>query len=319
MLFYDFEVFQEDWLVVINNPLTDEIIAIVNDRDQLQWFYDKHKNDVWIGYNSRHYDKFILKGILAGLNPYKISQHIIEKKEHGSSYSSLMRNIQVFDFDVKTTMNGLKQLEGFMGESIKETTVPFNIKRKLTDSEIQEVLEYCTHDVMQTRIVFENTSYEFESQVALLSAFDLPLEYISKTKAQLSAIVLGAVSHPFRGDEFDLQICDTIKLDKYKYIMDWYKNPVNLNRESKLNVDVANVPHTFAWGGLHGAIPKYKGTGIFVNVDVASYYPSLMIEYGFSSRNIKNPNKYKEIYEERLRLKALKDPKQAPYKIVLRN
>ena len=316
MLFYDFEVFKYNWLVVIKDAVLNKTHTFIDDPEGLNEFYQEQKGNIWVGYNSRHYDQFILKAIIAGLSPRRMNKHIIEKGLHGAMFSSLIRGVQLYNYDVMNTFNSLKQLEGFMGESIKETSVSFNIDRPLTDQEIKEVVEYCTHDVEQTIKVFELTIEEFTSQLALLKAFNLPMDLISKTKAQLSARILGA-SQKKHDDEFNLQIPDTIRLSKYKYILDWYKNPVNMDYSSKLEVDVAGVPHVFAWGGLHGAKPKYKGTGIFVNVDVASYYPSLMIEYDFASRNIANRGKYKEIYTERLRLKAAKDPKQQPYKIVL--
>jgi DNA polymerase elongation subunit (family B) len=52
-------------------------------------------------------------------------------------------------------------------------------------------------------------------------------------------------------------------------------------------------------------------------MDVDSYYPALMIEYNFLSRNVLNPAKFKEIRDYRLVLKKNKDPRQLPYKIVL--
>ncbi|MDF2612803.1 MAG: hypothetical protein K0S71_589 [Clostridia bacterium] len=316
MLFYDFEVFKYDWLVVIKNALNNRVTVICNDTDALYDFYTKNKDNIWIGYNSRHYDQFILKCIIAGLEPYKMNDHIINQGQHGATFSSLIRGIQLFNYDVMNSFHGLKQLEGFMGESIKETSVPFDIDRKLTAAELQEVIQYCKHDVEQTIKVFEATAQEFESQLSLLKAFKLPLAFVTKTKAQLSAKILGASSKA-HNDEFNITIADTIRLNKYRSIMEWYENPLNLDYDSKLEIDVAGVPHVFAWGGLHGAVSKYGGKGIFVNMDVASFYPSLMIEYGFASRNISDPNKYQEIYKSRLELKAAKNPMQQPYKIVL--
>jgi hypothetical protein len=52
-------------------------------------------------------------------------------------------------------------------------------------------------------------------------------------------------------------------------------------------------------------------------MDVDSYYPALMIEYGFLSRNVMDPEKFREIRDYRLVLKKAKDPRQLPYKIVL--
>jgi DNA polymerase elongation subunit (family B) len=316
MLFYDFECFRHDWLVVIMDTDTKSTHVIVNDRDKLITFYNDHKDDIWCGYNSRGYDQYIMKGILLGMDPYDISKHIIQDHKPGWQYSNDFRKIQLYNYDVMTTFHGLKQLEGFMGNDIRETTVPFNINRKLTNDEIQEVIKYCKHDVSQTIEVFINRIEEFESHLSLLKTFQLPLSYISKTKAQLSAIILGAWKQE-RNDEFNITIPDTLRIRKYKHIVDWYLDPSNRNYSKSLKTDVAGIPHTFAWGGLHGAIDKYQGEGIFVNVDVSSFYPAIMIEYGFLSRNVVEPEKYKEIRDTRLKLKAEGNPMQQPYKIVL--
>ena len=43
-----------------------------------------------------------------------------------------MRKIQLFNYDIMIDKTkGLKQLEGFMGNDIRETSVNFNIERKL--------------------------------------------------------------------------------------------------------------------------------------------------------------------------------------------
>jgi len=317
VIFYDFEVFKYDWLVVFKNTIDRSTTIICNDSNKLKQFYEQHKNDIWCGFNSRHYDQYILKAILLDFDPYDVSHHIIVKKQPGWSYSKLFNQIQLFNYDVMTDRYyGLKQLEGFMGSNIKESSVPFNIDRKLTPAELQEVIEYCQHDVEQTMEVFLNRIEEFESHMALIKMFNLPLSYLNKTKAQITAAILDA--HKIeRDDEFDLILPDTLQIKKYRHIVDWYLNPENRDYSKQLDVEVAGVPHTFAWGGLHGARNNYHGSGIFLAVDVASYYPALMIEYGFLSRNVADPEKYRKIRDERLRLKAEKNPMANPLKIVL--
>ena len=81
-------------------------------------------------------------------------------------------------------------------------------------------------------------------------------------------------------------------------------------------LDVAGVPTVFAWGGVHGAIPRYHGKGKFLMIDVASLYPSLMIRYGYLSRNVKEPKRYQEIYEKHLEMKKSHDPRRPAYKLV---
>lgn len=318
MLFYDFEVFSQDWLVVIKDTDTRTTHKILNDPEALRKIYEANKNNIWVGYNSRSYDQYIFKGILLGMDPKKINDHIIVKNLGGWQYSRAFNQIQFYNFDIMTDkFKGLKQLEGFMGNDIRETTVDFNIDRKLTPKEIEETFFYCNHDVEQTMKVFINRKEEFDSQMNLIKTFKLPLKYINKTKAQLSAIILEADKRE-HDDEFEITIVDTLKVEKYKSIVNWYRNPVNLDYKKKLEIEVADVIHLFGWGGLHGARVKYQDEGIFINSDVTSFYPSLMIEYGFLSRNVRHVEKFKEIYDIRVELKKEgKKKEQAPYKIVL--
>lgn len=314
--FYDFECFAFDWLVVIIDVVNQVKTVIHNDRDGLMEYYEKHKKDVWIGFNSRRYDQYILKAIIVGLNPKELNDWIIEKDRPAWEFSDLLREVPLNNYDVMSNIDrGLKAFEGFMGNNIKETSVPFNIDRPLTESELEETIKYCTHDVEQTIEVFIQRKSDFDAQIGLLKMFQLPLSDISRTKVQLSAKILEARKHTYH-DEFDISFPPTLRLSKYKHIMDWYKEPSNRDYTKSLDVMVAGVPHSFGWGGVHGAIEKYVGEGYFVNMDVASLYPSLMIRYNLHSRSC-NPQKFNEIVETRLKFKHEKNPMQAPLKIVI--
>lgn len=317
MLFYDFEVFKYDWLVVITDTDTKSERVFVNNEKALIDFYNEHKKDIWIGYNSRHYDQYILKAIICGFTPQEINEWIIVKKEPGWKFYKDFWKITLLNFDVMTNkLRSLKQLEGFQGHDIRESSVDFTIDRELTDEEIDEVIKYCRHDVHETMHIFTANISEFESQVELLKMFNLPIRNISKTKAQLSAVILEAKQPKvLRNDEFDFVFPPTLQINKYTEVLDFYKE--NRDYDKVLDIDIAGVPHLFAWGGLHGARPNYYGTGFFINIDVASYYPALMIEYGYLSRNVKNPDKFREIRDTRLKYKAAKDKRQAPLKIVI--
>ncbi|PFM73576.1 hypothetical protein [Bacillus cereus] len=317
MLFYDFEVFANDWLVVIADTDNQSEEVFVNNEQALIDYYHEHKNDIWIGYNSRHYDQFILKAIICGFTPQAINEWIIIDHQPGWKFYKDFWKIQLYNFDVMTNkFRSLKQLEGFQGHDIRETSVSFNIRRELTEEEIEEVIKYCRHDVHETMHIFMETITEFESQVELLKMFNLPLRNISKTKAQLSAFILDAKQPAVpRDDEFDFIFPDTLQINKYTEVLDFYKENKDYNKVLELNV--AGVPHLFAWGGLHGARNNYYGEGYFLNIDVESYYPALMIEYDYLSRNIKDPSKFREVRDTRLKYKAAKDKRQAPLKIVI--
>lgn len=320
-------MFAFDWLVVVMDMTAKKEHVIVNDPKALDDLYEANKKDIWVGFNSRRYDQWILKGILCGFNPKKINDYIILQGNDGWRFSTMFRSVPLNNYDVMANIDrGLKAFEGFMGNNIKETSVPFDIDRPLTDAEIQETIKYCRHDVEQTIQVFLQRKEDFDGAMGLVrlacEGRDLDLSLISKTKAQLSALILGAVQQP-HDDEFDIDFPSTLRISKYQNVIDWYKNPVNRRytdeKGNKVQYEtmIAGVPHQFGWGGVHGALEKYHGEGYFVNMDVASLYPSLMIQYNLHSRNIKDPSKYVQIYETRLRYKREKNPLQLPLKLVL--
>ncbi len=326
MLFYDFEVFSHNWLVVIKDTDKRQETVIIDDPAALEAFHTAHSHEIWCGFNSRHYDQYILKGILCGFDPKHINDYIIVKGEAGWKFSSLFRKIPLNNYDVMMNIDrGLKAFEGFMGNSIRESSVPFDVDRPLTPDEIDETVQYCRHDVEQTMEVFLQRVDDFEAHRGLVrlasgnKALDMSL--ISMTNPQLSALILGASKREWN-DEFDIDFPSTMRIEKYTAVLDWYNNPENRcydknGRKNQLDIIIAGVPHQFGYGGVHGAIDKYHGNGFFLNMDVASLYPSLMIKYGLGSRSMKNPATFEEIYNQRLKYKREKNPLQASLKLVL--
>ena len=79
MIFYDFEVFKEDWLAVFIDVTKKKEYVIINNPDELKALYEANSKDIWVGYNNRHYDQYIFKGIIFPLS-------VIQKILIGCSY-----------------------------------------------------------------------------------------------------------------------------------------------------------------------------------------------------------------------------------------
>lgn len=329
--FYDFEVFKHDWLVVIINPTENSVTKIANDEKKLSAYFESHKEEIWAGYNVVHYDQYIMKGILLDMDPKKINDFIIAEGHDGWQYSSLFNKIKMINFDVMLKNDGgLKSLEAFMGCNIKETSVPFDIDRPLTQKEIEETFEYCTWDVERSMDVFTERIAEFNAALGLVKIFNLPASYIGKTGAQRVAKILGGMRKHF-DDEFEFEIANTLRLSKYAYCRDWYKKEENHDYSKSQITMIAGIPHTLAWGGLHGATGEikynkngkklikktpYYGEGIFLMADVTAYYPSMQLQYKWGYRNMANPENFEKIHNENLRFKASGDKvARLPYKI----
>lgn len=320
LLFTDFEVFKNLWTVVIIDPMNEKEKVIVNDREEFQNFYSQHKNDIWVTYNGRNYDQWIARAILCGFDPKEVNDWIIVQQRKGWEYSNAFRTIQFYNFDIMTSFHGLKQLEGFMGSDIRETTIPFDYEGEFTPEMIEEVIKYNRHDVQETIKVFLHRKNEFDAHCSLLKTFKLPIRHISKTQAQLAAVILGAERVEL-DDEWDIRVPDTLRLTKYRYVADWFLNPENHDSEKWLETDIAGVPHVFAWGGVHGAINQFnytcKDDEVMLMVDVDQLYPSLMVYYNLLSRAVPKAGyeKFKAILDTSLRLKAEgKGKEREPYK-----
>lgn len=336
MLFYDFEVFKYDWLVVVLDMNEQKEHVIINNKDELEALYKSHKYDIWTGFNSRHYDQYILKAILCGFNPKEVSDFITVQGNDGWMFSDLLKQYPLNNYDVMPSPPiGLKTLEGFLGSNIKETEVDFNIQRKLTPEEIEQTVFYCRHDVEQTVEVFLQKKADFDAMFGIVKAFDLPLSCVGDTEARITSKVLGCVRTRFT-DEFEYYFLPCLRLNKYKKVQDWFEQKrqeglsMNFGSASKyekkawykkqsFKLIVAGVPHIFGFGGLHGAPsePVHK-TGLILHVDVGSYYPSILIAWDLITRAARKPEKYKGVYDTRMQLKAAGMKKeQAPYKKLL--
>lgn len=319
MLFFDFETFKYDWLVVGIDPIKQKEYVIVNNKDELTKLYNEYKNDIWVGYNCRNYDQYILKAILLGFNPKSVNDWIIVKDRKGWEYSTMFNKIPINLFDVMPNPPvSLKTLEGFMGKNIHETSVPFNIERKLTPKELEETIKYCRFDVLNTIDVFLKRKNEFDAQMDLLKAFKLPLSRLGKTQAQLAGVIFDAKRVRYN-DDWDIRLPDNVQLGKYKAVGEWFLNKANHREDVSLVITIAGLEHTIAWGGVHAGIPKTtivcEDDEAMFDADVGQLYPNLMRIYNLLSRAARKPEMLGYILDTSMRLKAEgKKKEREPYK-----
>ena len=319
MLFFDFEVFKYDWLVVAIDPIEQREHVVVNNKAQLEKLYKEYRKDIWVGYNCRNYDQYILKGILCGFDPKKINDWIIVQDRKGWEFSSMFNKISLNLYDAMPNIPvSLKVLEGFMGHNIHETSVPFDIDRKLTPYEILETIKYCRFDVLNTIDVFLKRKGEFDAQMDLLKAFNLPLSNLSKTQAQLAAVILDAKKVRFN-DDWDIRLPHNVKLGKYKAVAEWFLNKENHRDDASLTMTIAGLEHTIAWGGIHAGLPKTTVTcdddEVMFDADVGQLYPNIMRVYKLLSRAARKPQMLEYVLDTSMRLKAEgKKKEREPYK-----
>lgn len=323
ILVFDFEVFRYDWLFVAMDLETQDYIIIENDRDKMIEFYNNNINNIWVGYNCKNYDKYILQAITNGVNPKLVNDYIIGG---GNGWELFRDRLDINLYDCMIMGKSLKQLESYFGVDIRESEIDFNLDRPLTDTERASNIKYCKSDVYNTALVFMHNKQEFEAQIGLIKLSCSSLSDLSKTKAQLSAKILEAKPLPVQllQQEWEFEYNQCVKDYDYKHkdVLKFFDSlRESKDPKAKYECELYGVPHTFALGGLHGAIPNYihsvNTKEYIVHIDVASYYPHIMTEWGYLTRAVPSIQKFIDIMELRLKYKKEKNPLQAPLKIVI--
>ena len=318
MLVLDFEVFKYDWLVVIYDIKNKEYTTIINNKNKLQEFYNNHQTELYITYNGNHYDYSILRAILSDVDPYLVSKLIVAdgKKPWLIEKSLKIKQISLNTCDLMVDLLGisLKELEAYMEMSIEESDVSFDLDRKLTQEEIDITVKYCKHDVDATTKFLEDRAGYIKSKFILMNMFNLPKRILSMTSAQIAATVLQAQRIDRKEDALIYNFPDTLVLNKYNQMLPMYQK--QLDYRDKFILNVAGVDHLYSYGGLHGAIPNFSYIGEMWQIDATSYYPTMILQYNYI-RNIKDFERYRYIYEERVRQKKLNKDISSALKLVL--
>ena len=322
---FDCEVFAHDWLFVFKEIATGEYTVIHNDNDAVVAFMER--NPFLGGFNNKHYDNFILKGVMCGLTPEQIKEIndlIIVEEVNGWDIPVLREYRVYFDsFDLMDDCQvglSLKAIEAHLGIPIEETEVDFNITHRLSEKELQETIYYCKYDVDATEKLYHLRQAYLKNKVTLGKARNLTdRQAMYMTNAKLTSVYLKAQKpeKPWN-DERNYQYPEKL-LRQYipQEVFDFFDRmkddriPNDELFSSKLEIMVGVCPCTIAHGGIHGAIPTYveeaTKTRTIRNKDVASYYPHLMTLMGYCSRNMPSPKMFEDTLEERVAAKKAGD------------
>lgn len=339
---YDVEVFAEDWIVIFRRPEPDsQYIVIHNDAYRLREFLNSQENIVIGGFNVKHYDDYILLTMLLGGSNIEVKKHndwIIGGNDPWTFPFVQYKKKPFYSFDLKDDIAdpgiSLKAIEGNLKLPIVESSVPFDIDRKLTPEELNKVIRYCKYDVDSTVELYKARKEDYIDAKALVAEmYDVPIkEALGLTNAKLSARVLNAKAVK-RDDERDYVIPDNIDV---KYIPDVVlnffmqirdrsipdaklfgagKGSKGITLDLILKTSYGSCPVTYAWGGVHGAKPcvivEETENRVIINQDVGSLYPNSMINFGFCSRSMEDPEAYVKLVKKRLGYKHAGDKKRA--------
>lgn len=338
---YDIEVFAYDWIVVARRPEDGSPhVVIHNDNYHLrEWL--SNIPEIIGGFNNRHYDDYVIRVMLEGGDNYEVKKcnDFIIGGGKPWEYPYLRYKKKPFkSFDLRDDIAdegiSLKAIEGNLNLPIVESSVPFDIDRPLTAEELEEVIRYCKHDVDSTvALYWERKENYLDAKVLAGEMYGIdPLDALGYTNAKLSAIALEA-TYTERDDERDYILPSNLDPNKIpKEILDFFmqirdksipdavlfgagKGAKGLTLPIWIRSSYGSCPVTYAWGGVHGAKPcvivEETEDRVIINQDVASLYPNSMINFGYTSRAMADPDAYRKLVERRLGYKRNGDKQRA--------
>ena len=322
LIVYDVEVFCEDWLVIFKDIETGKYTCVHNDNEELKECVSE--DCIYIGFNSKHYDQFIIKAICCGFTPQEVKQVNDFIIGGGQGWECPMLRDFFFRFnnvDIKDDMQmglSLKAIEGHLGLSVEESTVPFDIDRPLTEEELKETAKYCIHDVDTTEKLVELRKDYLKNKIHIgkLAGLD-EVKAMGMTNAKLTAALLKAEQKP-HDDERKYVYPPNLKREYIpQEVFDFFDrmyDPEISDKElfsDKQTFSIGDCPGVVGYGGIHAAIPNYffveSEDRVIRNKDVASYYPHLMTLCGYTSRNIPSAKVFEDVLETRMKAKASGD------------
>lgn len=339
---YDIEVFSYDWLIKARRPEPGSpFITIWNDNARVREFLSQ-ADIVLGGFNNKHYDNWIVTTMVEGGSNIEVKRHndfIIEGGDPWAFPFIQYKRLPCPTFDLRDDIPdkglSLKAIEGNLKLPIVESSVPFDIDRPLTPEERAEVERYCEYDVNSTVRLYEARKADYiDAKLLVAEMYNVPpAEALGLTNAKLSARVLEAKAVK-RSDERDYVIPDNIDTSLIpKVVLDFFlqirdpsipdaklfgtgkQGSKGMTLDLILRTSYGSCPVTYAWGGVHGAKPcvivEETADRVIINQDVGSLYPNSMINFGYCSRSMADPEAYVKLVRRRLGYKKAGDKLRA--------
>lgn len=300
---------------------------------------------LFCGYNNLHYDNAIINYIIDYYNTMKykgyrticrsifnLSKVITDSSEDDINAWKKWKYMVCFDsFDLLTMLYSNKLRVGL--KEIQVTMQYKNVQEFVTDwqadlpeSQIDSMIEYNINDVNSTEELLNRCKKDIDLRIAIEDEYGvrvlskdgvnigmkiLTQKYLEKTgqtwwdikdlRSPMSVIPLNAVILPFI--KYDSPVLQKVLADMKSQIV----SPGRKGYENKFVFE--GLQYSVGVGGIHSVnkpeiiIPKEDE--LLIDIDVASLYPSMLIEYGFYPKHL-GPEfleVYKQIKDERIEAK----------------
>lgn len=342
---YDIETYKNCFTYVGKVPSDKNYETfIVYDSDNCEAIYNyliSNKNYIYIGYNNIKFDAQILeyiienKGLVNAEEIYDYAQAVINKEvKLKQTRSFKTRQIDLFtmwSYDTDQRRCSLKWLE-FSLRMKKLRDLPFHHSKKLTKTQVTQVVSYNKYDVEVTDILFSMSKDKIELRKVLFDKYK-KFDFFSKGDVSLGAdTFLIDLSSEMKINVQDLERMrtyhseiaikdviihdriNTIKAPEFLEVINKYNNIVlKANAENLIELKGVlehelvfnNIVFKYGLGGLHASVKNKlliaDENHFILDIDVKSFYPNQAIVNNLFPKHLSKIfiKLYKELYSRR--------------------
>lgn len=322
VLFYDIEVYSNDYFFVFLKEDGSVFDIIVNTNKGLAKIFS---NYTIVGYNNYHYDDYMTVNCMRGLtNPKhmkELNDSIIhqtlddmDKMRYTWGFENIISTLDVsqqiegtdvfkkYDEKLKKVVSvryppALKKIEANKGHNIHESGVSFDHPDKLTAEELEECIQYCINDVMETIPIYQERISYFQAKEYTINLliekgkfkeFDRN-KLMRRTQSSLIAKLIG---------KLEPWIFDWSRIEPVvpaKVFNEWKEHIENPElKKDPIVIEDFDMHITFGYGGIHAFNPKHREVTNIWHVDVASMYPSIIINMGIFGEATEEYKNYRQ-------------------------
>lgn len=314
---YDIECMKNLFLVCFQHKETRkrfqfEISDYKQNTQELLKFLKQDKL-MLVGYNNLNYDsqliEYLLKHPLCTYEQlYSEGQRVINNKYPDIPYWKLsIPNLDLFKLKHYDRYKvSLKWCQfGLDWENLQD--LPYKHDQILTETEIQNIRDYCWNDVDSTHKLYEYCSQDIDLRKSIKKMYNQECFNLSNTGIA-KKLVLNDLSKALSVPTWELKKVNTKRESVYfdeiispiikfstKPLIDFLANLKKSNKNLvtdsfKFEVNTKFMKHTIARGGIHSIstpkIFKSDKESIVLDLDYGSFYPNQILQMKFSPKHL---------------------------------